>query len=74
MILHANQALIGASEVIQNLIGKIVFSQNEIEYLLNSVNDRLKDKIKPSDVFNTYTGIYPIVNLGQKIANVSSEN
>lgn len=74
MLPHDNKTLIGTTEVLHELGDDIICTQDEIMYLLETVNSRLSEAIKPSDIVDVYAGIRPIVRPKDTVADLNSAN
>lgn len=74
MLPHDNKTLIGTTEVLQDLNESITCTQDEIVYLLETVNAMLFDGFKESDIVDVYAGVRPIVRTKDDFSDLNSAN
>ena len=66
-----NNTLIGTTEVPVQASDKVICSDQETEYLINSVNNVMKFKISTFDIHYNFTGVRPIVSDKFKIKDLT---
>ena len=68
---HEDKALIGTTELRHEISDRIMCSEQEVNYLIKTVNSVLVNKIEPHEISSTYAGVRPIVSKKQTINALS---
>lgn len=74
IIPNGENCIIGTTEVRQQLTDPVECSDEEIEYLLKSVNQILEQPIKKTHILFSYAGIRPIIKKGSDFSKSSRDS
>ena len=66
-------SLIGTTEVEVSSPNNPQIDQNEIDYLISSVNNYFKKEIQTSDIIETYSGIRPLIEDFKQASKVTRD-
>lgn len=72
MLPLTDRALIGTTESVHDIDEKIFCNQSEVEYLLKSINEVVKNKIEPDEIVGSFAGVRPIMSKANVVGDVSS--